>query len=278
MVPAGVETRNKDREQVAVQSVSVRDKVTDAVAAVMPFQIRSRSFTAVVLRLSNAADDAFYDALDRQLRQAPHFFSNAPMVIDLERADGPDGTDDFARMMKELRRRKLSVFGIQNGSPEQSAAALDAGLITLTGGRDVPHSRDRRDASIERAPAGAAVADAGPEAEAEIEPETVLVTEPVRSGQRIFADRGDLVVVAAVSSGAELIAHGNVHVYGRMRGRALAGVNGNRAARIFCQDLQAELIAIAGLYRTSDDLGADVRGRRVQAFLQGETLSVEPLK
>jgi septum site-determining protein MinC len=261
---------------VAVHTVSMRDRVSDAVAAVMPFQIRSRSFTAVVVRLSGAADDAFYDALDRQLRQAPHFFSNAPMVIDLERADGPDGTDDFTRLMTELRRRKLSVFGIQNGSPEQSAAALDAGLITLTGGRDVPHSRDRRDASADRAQTRADVAATEPEPE--IEPETVLVTEPVRSGQRIFADRGDLVVIAAVSSGAELIAHGNVHVYGRMRGRALAGVNGNRSARIFCQDLQAELIAIAGLYRTSDDLGADVRGRRVQAFLQGETLCVEPLK
>ncbi len=259
-----------------MQSLGVKDRVSEAVAAIMPFQIRSRSFTAVVLRLSGSPDDAFFDALDRQLSQAPHFFSNAPVLIDLERADGPDGTDDFAYLASELRRRKLSVFGIQNGTPDQSAAALDAGLITLTGGREVPHSRDRRDTKEQAAaaPAPAAV----PDPEPEFEPETVLVTEPVRSGQRIFADRGDLVVVASVSSGAELIAHGNVHIYGSMRGRALAGVNGNRNARIFCQDLRAELIAIAGLYRTSDDLGPETAGRRVQAFLRDETLCVEALK
>jgi septum site-determining protein MinC len=100
----------------------------------------------------------------------------------------------------------------------------------------------------------------------------------VRSGQRIFADRGDLVVVASVSSGAELISHGSIHVYGPLRGRALAGVNGDRAARIFCQSLEAELVAIAGLYLTSDDLGPTVRQQRVQAFLQDDTLRIEPLK
>jgi septum site-determining protein MinC len=81
-----------------------------------------------------------------------------------------------------------------------------------------------------------------------------------------------------VSSGAELIAHGNIHIYGPLRGRALAGVNGDRNARIFCQNLEAELIAIAGLYRTSDDLGPAVRQQRVQALLRNDTLCVEPLK
>jgi septum site-determining protein MinC len=100
----------------------------------------------------------------------------------------------------------------------------------------------------------------------------------VRSGQRIVAEHGDLVVVASVSSGAELIAHGNVHVYGRLRGRALAGVDGDRTARIFCQSLEAELIAIAGLYKTSDDLGADVARKRVQAFLDDDALCIEVLK
>jgi septum site-determining protein MinC len=100
----------------------------------------------------------------------------------------------------------------------------------------------------------------------------------VRSGQRIFADRGDLIVSASVSSGAELIAHGNIHVYGALRGRALAGVNGERAARIFCQSLEAELIAIAGLYLTSDDLDPAARRQRVQAFLRDEALCVQPLK
>jgi septum site-determining protein MinC len=100
----------------------------------------------------------------------------------------------------------------------------------------------------------------------------------VRSGQKIVAERGDLVVCASVGSGAELVAVGNIHVYGALRGRALAGVNGDETARIFCQHLDAELLAIAGLYRTSEDLGPDIRKQRIQAFLQEEKLVVEALQ
>jgi len=230
----------------------------------MPFQIRGRSFTAVVLELAGAADQAFYEALDALLKQAPHFFTNAPFVIDLDKAASLQLNGDFTRLVRELRGRKLSVIGVQNGSMGQNAAALGAGLITLQGGRDVPAERD-----------GGRAAAPGV---AEAAPATLLITEPVRSGQRIFADRGDLVVVSSVSSGAELIAQGSIHVYGRLRGRALAGVNGDKTARIFCQSLEAELVAIAGLYRTSDDLGPAVRQQRVQAFLQDERLCLEPLK
>jgi septum site-determining protein MinC len=100
----------------------------------------------------------------------------------------------------------------------------------------------------------------------------------VRSGQQIFAERGDLVVVASVSPGAELIARGNIHVYGTLRGRALAGVHGDSAARIFCEALDAELLAIAGLYKLSDAIDPSLRRQRVQAFLDDGTLCVESLK
>jgi septum site-determining protein MinC len=235
---------------------------------VKPFQIRGRSFTAVVLRLTGAPDRAFFDALDAQLLQAPDFFTNAPLVLDLDQAQGLKDNSDFVSLVTDLRSRKLSVFAVQNGSGGQSVAARKAGLIALQGGREVPVERngqpvEAKAIASEPEPAPAAA--------------TLVITEPVRSGQRIFADRGDLVVVASVSSGAELIAQGNIHVYGRLRGRALAGVNGDRTARIFCQNLEAELIAIAGLYRTSDDLGPSVRKQRVQAFLRNETLHIEAL-
>lgn len=246
----------------------------------MPFQIRGRSFTAVVLQITGGADSEFYAALDAKLAQAPHFFTNAPFVIDLDRATGLARSGDFTGLVRELRARKLAVIGVQNGTIEQNAAALTAGLITLQGGRDMA-SPDRvaaaaaEESRLADGAANGATADlvAGAAGGG-----TLLVSEPVRSGQRIFADRGDLVVVASVGSGAELIAHGNIHVYGRLRGRALAGVNGDRKARIFCQSLEAELIAIAGLYKTSDDLGASVREQRVQAFLDQDVLCVEPLK
>ena len=252
-----------------------------APTSVVPFQIRGRSFTAVVLELTGAADAAFYAALDAKLSQAPHFFSNAPFVIDLDRASGLARSGDFTGLVRELRSRRLSIVGVQNGTMEQNTAALTAGLIPLQGGRDiaVAGGTDTDGAASGEAGSGdrATAAIAG-HAEPEYRQGTLVLTEPVRSGQRVFADSGDLVVVASVGSGAELIAVGNIHVYGSLRGRALAGVNGDLSARIFCASLEAELIAIAGLYKTSDDIGGAHLKQRVQAYLRDEALVVEPLK
>jgi septum site-determining protein MinC len=242
----------------------------ESVTTIRPFQIRGRFFTAIALRLTGQADQDLYEALDRQLRQMPHFFANAPFVIDLERAEGLDQAPELNRLIGELRSRKLSVFAVQNGSQTQTNFALEAGLISLPDGRDAP---------LEKVERGGTRATAAPDpTPAVLVPSSRLITEPVRSGQKIFADRGDLVIVASVSAGAELVAVGNIHVYGTLRGRALAGVNGDETARIFCQTLDAELLAIAGLYRTSEDLGPEIRKKRVQAFLQDEKLCVETLK
>jgi septum site-determining protein MinC len=234
-------------------------------AVAVPLEVRGRFLTAVVLPVAGAADDAFYAALDALLEKSPHFFADAPLVLDVERAVGLETEDDFLALLRNLRARKLAPIGIQNATGRQSAGGAGAGLATLPAGRVTPLQRKSRPVLAAAKPA-------------ELAPASKLVSEPVRSGQRIVADRGDLVVVASVSSGAELIAHGNVHVYGRLRGRALAGVNGDRTARIFCQSLEAELIAIAGLYKTSDDLGADVTGKRVQAFLDDDALCMEVLR
>jgi septum site-determining protein MinC len=245
--------------------------------AVKPLEVRGRFLTAVVLPVAGAVDDAFYAGLDALLRKSPHFFADAPLVLDVERAAGLEGRDGFLALLGELRARKLTPIGIQSATAAQSAGAAGAGLATLPAGRVTPLERTPRAVqssghAAARAPAPRATKSARPEQA------NRLIREPVRSGQRIVAEHGDLVVVASVSSGAELIAHGNVHVYGRLRGRALAGVNGDRAARIFAQSLEAELIAIAGLYKTSDDLGADVARKRVQAFLDDDALCIEVLK
>lgn len=249
-----------------MQSHETQGRSARSATTIRPFQIRGRFFTAIALRLASRPDDEMLAGLDTQLRQTPQFFADAPLVLDLEHAAGLLQGDDLVRLVEQLRSRKLSVFGVQNGSPEQTSAAVAAGLIALSGGRDVPSRTSGR----EQPRASVAAAEPPP-------PENRLVTTPVRSGQTIFADRGDLVVVGPVGSGAELVAAGNIHVYGQLRGRALAGVNGDQTARIFCQSLDAELLAIAGLYRTSESLGSDVRKKGVQAFLQGEQLRVEPL-
>ena len=107
--------------------------------------------------------------------------------------------------------------------------------------------------------------------------ETRMVTTPVRSGQRIYARNSDLIITAQVSAGAEVIADGCIHIYGSLRGRALAGAQGDEAARIFCRDLQAELLAIAGRYKVAEDIADDVRGRPVQIRLDGDKLCIDPL-
>jgi septum site-determining protein MinC len=225
------------------------------------------------------------------LTQTPHFFANAPFVLDLDQAAEIGPNFDFIGLARDMRNRKITLIGVQNGTIEQNKAALHAGLITLPGGTDVlpenrnPASASKGDASKADAkskPAKAHEHKVAPIREAPVAypstGSTLLVTEPVRSGQQVFAERGDLVVVASVSPGAELIAHGNIHVYGALRGRALAGVHGDATARIFCQGLEAELIAIAGLYKLSDAIDPSLRRGRVQAFLDNGTLCVEPLK
>ena len=157
-------------------------------ATAQPLQVRGRSFTAVVLRLTGATDKAFFDALDTLMRQAPHFFVNAPLVLDVEQAVGLDDKAAFVKLARQLRARRLTTVGIQNATPEQGTAAFGAGLVTLQNGRDATIERGGRPAaSITGAPAPA-----DPPAREPAPAPSLLVTEPVRSGQRIFADRGDL--------------------------------------------------------------------------------------
>ena len=268
-------------EQTGLQVHSLEPKDDGVAVAEKPLQVRGRSFTAVVLKLAGQADAAFFGSVESLMRQAPHFFVNAPLVIDLAEAPGLVEKADFVKLVRDMRARRLAVIGVQNGTADQDIAAFGAGLICLQGGREAevprggqPSAPETSAKPVKVAPLGSAPA---PDA-ADAAPSTLVITEPVRSGQRIFADRGDLIVMAPVSSGAELIALGNIHVYGPLRGRALAGVGGDKTARIFVQSLEAELVAIAGLYRTSDDLDPSVRRGRVQAFLRDDTLCFEPLK
>ncbi|MBE3636849.1 septum site-determining protein MinC [Mangrovicoccus algicola] len=258
----------------------------DTVASVKPFQIRGRFFTAVALRLSGDADQDFYRALDAELMRMPHFFDHAPFVVDLGEVSATLGAPALTRLIEGLKSRKLAVFGVQNGTPEQTEAARAMGLLSLPGGRDAPLDRvetQRREAARmvaeRKAKAEAeAVAAAPPEPAAPQKAAAVIVTEPVRSGQKIYAEHGDLVVVSSVSNGAELVAAGNIHVYGTLRGRALAGVNGDTAARIFCQSLDADLVAVAGLYLTYDDYAREHLKKPVQVFLEDDKLRVDALR
>lgn len=252
-------------------SVPSHDAIGGSASAALsrqPFRIRGRYFTAVALRPeAERPDAAFFAALDAQLRQTPKFFAKAPLIVDLAKVPGLSPRETLNDLVEGLRRRDLLPFGVQNATAAQAAAAAEIGLISVTTGRDSPVKLDRGE--------GGATS-AGAQAEA-VAPANLIVDRPVRSGQTVISERGDLTVIGPVSSGAELIAAGSIHVYGPLRGRAMAGVYGDGAARIFCQKLDAELLAIAGLYRTSENLEHEVRNRTTQVTLRDERLCVEVL-
>jgi septum site-determining protein MinC len=268
------------------------------------FELRSGSVDTLLFVVKTTDLDAMRAELTRRFEATPEFFANDVVAIDVRRLADNERVplSDIAQLLDSVRMRPVGVV-----ANAQQAWAAESALPLL-------EARDRRGAakSAEEDAAGAAVAAQGatatapaPEADlfttaaiapvaaapAAVEPalaaepvrlatssQTTVVDKPLRSGQRIYA-KGDLVVLGLVSYGAEVIAEGNIHIYAPLRGRALAGVQGNHDARIFCTCLEPELISIAGIYRTTENpLPADVLGKPVQIWLEEERLMIEPLR
>ncbi|HEV3432231.1 MAG TPA: septum site-determining protein MinC [Paraburkholderia sp.] len=269
------------------------------------FELKSGSVDTLLFVVKTTELDAMRAELTRRFEATPEFFANDTVAIDLRRlADGEQvALGDIARLLESVRMRPVGVVAL----PAQHGWAADAGLPFL-------EARDKRvaggaaasakaeaedhaaDASKANAPATAQPelfpldstqdANTGGDADVDIDSRgtapreaTLVVDRPLRSGQRVYA-KGDLVVLGMVSNGAEVIAEGNIHIYAPLRGRALAGVHGNHDARIFCTSLEAELISIAGIYRTTEvPLAEDVRGKPAQIRLDDEEkLLIEPLR
>ncbi len=230
--------------------------------------VQGALFTIMVVRAGLLRDPAFEQDLAEQIGRSPRFFLNAPVVLDLRDAGGFAAAPDFFEARDTLRRHTLTLVGVQNAEPAQLEAAAAAGLASFAPTAAQPN---RRRPPAEPAPiAEAAVAQTlGAPAV-----RTRLVTQPVRSGTQIYARGADLVVTAAVSPGAEIMADGNIHVYGALRGRALAGAGGDVEARIFCDRFEAELVSIAGHYLVSEQMPAADRGLRVQIALVDERLTI----
>jgi septum site-determining protein MinC len=200
--------------------------------------------------------------LDNWTRNSPGFFAGRPVVLDLSTVKlNPTG---LRHLLDQLGERGIRVIGLEGADPSQ----LDASLPPLlTGGR--PSERQAAPAAATEQPAPAPTE---PE-----EPSSLLIEEPVRSGQTIVFPGGDVTVLGSVASGSEIIAGGSIHVYGTLRGRAMAGSRGNSQARIFCRKNEAELLAINGYYRTAEEWGADIRSHAVQSWLEDGVLKVAPL-
>lgn len=222
--------------------------------------------TLTMLRLLNPSVEVLAEALDRKMQEAPDFFRHLPVVLDVEAVADTELYLDLAGLVGLLRAREFLPVGIRGGDERWAQAAETAGLGVFSGGTDASGggSRKRDDAGDAQSQSP----DGSP---------SLVIRQPVRSGQQLYARGGDLIILSSVSPGAELLADGHIHVYGTLYGRALAGVRGDTSARIFCQGFRAELVSVAGTYSVSEQFDEALIGRPVQVSLVEDSLDISRL-
>ncbi len=220
------------------------------------FELKGSLFTLTVFHLLTDDLSGLNTQLETLVKQTPKFFHHMPVVIDLHRLP-KDSAVNFSELIHSLREHHLIPVGVRSGNDMQHQAAAEIGLAIF------PNSKAEQTEvkSIpEQTPSHTQTAK--------------IITHPVRSGQQIYARKADLIVLAPVSPGAELLADGNIHIYGSLRGRALAGVTGNEECRIFCQQLEAELVSIAGHYWVNEDLQNVSIKENTHIYLENDRLHV----
>jgi septum site-determining protein MinC len=228
----------------------------DASAAPTRQLIRMRGRSYVAFVFSPAVPIVgWLEEIDATLARSPGFFVGKPVVLDLSAVDLSQSA--IAHLVTSLEQRNIRILGIEGVDAAQLTTNMPP---LLTGGRHCVVTQ---------------VEPKKPEAKPK--QTSLLLENPVRSGQSVVFAEGDVTVLGSVGSGAEIVAGGSIHVYGTLRGRAMAGVNGNSAARIYCQRIEAELLAIDGYYQTAEDIGADLRNRPAQAWLDGNIMKITPL-
>lgn len=268
--------------------------MTVAVQGTTPetFEIKSATLPLVALVLKSPDLAALAHELEARFGDIQDFFDQDAMVIDLSRleSEAPEGERpavDFSALIELLKKYRVVPVGVHGGSAEQTAAALAAGLYPAPDariGKAAPGVSSAAELPAQAAPEPASQPALQPVPQPAAAPTGALVIDkPMRSGQQAYARGRDLVMLAMVNPGAEVIADGHIHVYAPLRGRAIAGARGNTDARIFALSMEPELVSIAGLYRTGEaPLLAAVWGKPTQVRLasnsEGNRLLFEPLK
>ncbi|NHB87294.1 septum site-determining protein MinC [Photorhabdus tasmaniensis] len=222
-----------------------------------PIELKGSNFTLSVVHLHNDQPEIILQALQEKVEQAPDFLKNAPVVINISAL--PTGAD-LKALHHAIDSAGFRVVGISGCRDEQQRrAVIKAGLPLLNEGKK------QKASAQENKPTEPIVK------------KNRIINLPVRSGQRIYAQGSDLIVTSNVSAGAELIADGNIHIYGMMRGRALAGASGDQECLVFCTHLNAELISIAGQYWLGDKIPTELAGKAAKLSLVNNELTIEPL-
>jgi septum site-determining protein MinC len=217
-------------------------------------RMRGRSYVAFVFS-PVVPIVGWLEEIDATLARSPDFFVGKPVVLDLSGVDLSQSA--IAHLLTSLEQRNIRVLGIEGVDADRVTSTMPP---LLTGGRHcvLTHNEPKKPA-------------------AKPKPMSLLLETPVRSGQSVVFTDGDVTVLGSVGSGAEIVAGGSIHIYGTLRGRAMAGVNGNSAARIYCQKIEAELLAIDGYYQTAEEIDATLCNRPAQVWLEGETMKITPL-
>ncbi|MFT2098928.1 septum site-determining protein MinC [Marinomonas sp. 2405UD66-6] len=236
------------------------------------FQLKGSVVTTILLEVQTFSLDDITFHLKKKIEQVPHFFNQAPIIIDISKMKRGITLDEFEALIRSVSALGLGVIGWRC-HPENLPVWKGSVSIPL-----LPASKARAIQTV-------------PEVKEEVSPDVVVktvveerlvpqatkvVTKPIRSGQQVYAE-GDLIILAQVSAGAEVLADGNIHVYGPLRGRALAGVKGDIEARIFCKSMEAELVSIAGNFMLSDALQDIVWKDSAQVLLVDDSLEITPL-
>ncbi|MDI1236758.1 MAG: septum site-determining protein MinC [Polaromonas sp.] len=242
------------------------------------FEIKSANLPLVALLLKSPDLDALARDLALRFGDIPDFFDNDPLVVELSALAADERAIDFATLMTLLRSYRVAPVAVRGGNLAQMDAAQAAGLLAAPDARiTAARTQEPPITRLQAAPPVEAPALAAPP------PGALVIDKPLRSGQQVYARGRDLVVLAMVNAGAEVIADGHIHVYAPLRGKAMAGARGNADARIFALSLEPELLSIAGIYRTSENpLPEGVWGQPTQVRLvpgpDGDKLVMEPIK
>jgi septum site-determining protein MinC len=223
-------------------------------------RLRGRSYVAFVFVPTVPIVDWLAE-VDATIARSPGFFVGRPVVVDLASVDLSQS--GIAHLLASLHERNIRVLGIEGVDEARLSREMPP---LLSGGRHtmIEPSAPKKVESRSSPKPGS-------------KPTSLLLETPVRSGQTVIFPEGDVTILGSVGSGAEIVAGGSIHVYGALRGRAMAGVNGHASARIFCQKIEAELLAIDGFYQTADDIDDALRGKPAQAWLQDKTMRITAL-
>ena len=213
--------------------------------------------------------------LEQKRDEAPQFFMKSPIIVDCAGLGETAEQFDFSLLRQNLLDLGFIPVGIRNNPANMNAQLVNAGWAIM---RESKASTEADQKPEETAPEQqGSVEQAAPQAAEPVGIKSLTIDRPVRSGQQVYAADADMTVLAQTSAGSEIMADGSIHVYGALRGRVLAGARGNEQARIFCQSLQAELIAIAGRYQLLDESDTKLKGKPAMIRLDGEKLIIEPL-